>query len=152
MRDIIEECEGFSAVGECGSGRGTLVPVLEQRPRVAMPHLEMPDLGGLDVAEIPAGALRDRNRLHDGARQRVEARLRSKSMSWRTSPLPPALRFAPLRGKLFTVACSQEVDVNTDSRASVTSGSCHRTRMVSMMPGSLLITDDCAPSGRRPGK
>ncbi len=50
MRDIIEEQEGYSVIGECSDGREALREIRERKPRIAILDLEMPVLGGLDVA------------------------------------------------------------------------------------------------------
>ena len=50
MRDIIDEHDGFSVVGESSNGREALRTIKEKEPDVAILDLEMPVLSGLDVA------------------------------------------------------------------------------------------------------
>ena len=50
LRTLLEGQEGWSVVGEAADGLTTLGLIAELKPDVAVLDLQMPDLGGLEVA------------------------------------------------------------------------------------------------------
>ena len=52
LKDIIEEQDGWSVIGEAGDGEQTLELINKLQPAIVIMDIEMPKLNGLEVAKI----------------------------------------------------------------------------------------------------
>lgn len=50
LTTLLRSCDGAALVGEAGTGREALATIERERPDLALLDLQMPDLGGLEVA------------------------------------------------------------------------------------------------------
>jgi two-component system, LytTR family, response regulator len=50
LSELLRQCEGVQLVGEAESGEGAIALIEAERPHLALLDLQMPEIGGLDVA------------------------------------------------------------------------------------------------------